>query len=254
VRSGKEAVCPPPQPYPPAMRLRFLVLALPLALAIPAAPVAQAGSGSATTPIGDISMSIPGGFFTEECTDFPYTIVITDASDDVQWDVDIRARRGSSSDRANGGTTDYGSGSFEDSLMICSGQGAGSWTATVTVQMRDTTDATAVYDRTMSIDFPVSLTETVTTIDNVRERSGKTKIRGTVLTTTGLSAPTAFGTATIKVKKSGRSWKKVGETQVDGDGEFRYTIDQTYDAGTKIRVVFGGTEESNASSSDAWTL
>ena len=115
-------------------------------------------------------------------------------------------------------------------------------------------DTTQVYDRTMTVEFTVSKAETETTITNVRERSGSTKVKGTVLTTTGLSDPTMFGEVTIKVKKSGGSWKTKGTEQVDEDGNFSVTIDRTYESGTKFKAVFGGTDEAKGSTSAVWEI
>ena len=237
------------------MRSATLALALPLALGLVAAPAALAGSAAVSSPIGSMTMVIDGGEFTEECTDFPYTVEVTGATRNVQWSAEIEATRSGSPSTVTGMSTDFGSGTFEDSLQVCSGvDGAGDWTAAVTVQFRDTTDTTKVYNRTMTIEFTVSKAESETTITNVRERSGSTKVKGTVLTTTGLSDPTMFGDVTIKVKKPGGSWKTKGTEQVDEDGNFSVTIDRTYESGTKFKAVFGGTDEAEGSTSSVWEI
>ena len=232
-----------------------LALSLGVALGFGMAPVALAGSGSTSTPIGSMAMTIDGGEFTEECTDFAYTVEVTGASSNVQWSAEIEATNDATGSTVTAMSTGMGSRTVEDAIMVCSGgDGAGDYTASVAVQMRDTTDTTKVYNRTMTIDFTVSKAETETTITNVRERSGDTKVKGTVLTTTGLSEPTMFGDVTIKVKKPGGSWKTKGTEQVDEDGNFSVMIGRTYETGTKFKAVFGGTDESTGSTSAVWTI
>ena len=236
------------------MRTR-LTLTLPLALSLMAAPAALAGSDSTATPIGSLAMTIDGGEFTEECTDFPYEIDVTGASGGVDWSAEIEASRSGGGSTPSAMTTGSGSGTFNESIQICSGvDGAGDYTATVAVRFSHPTDTTKVYDRTMTIEFTVSKAETETTITNVRERSGSTKVKGTVLTTSGLSDPTMFGDVTIKVKKPGGSWKTKGTEQVDEDGNFSVTIDRTYESGTKFKAVFGGTDEAKGSTSAVWEI
>lgn len=237
------------------MRSAALALTLPLALGLAAAPAAFAGSDSEATPIGTMEITIDGGEFTEECTDFPYTVDVTGAAGGVDWSAEIEASRSGGRSTPSAMTTGTGSGTVTDSIMICSGvDGAGDYTATVAVKFTHPTDTTSVYDRTMTIAFTVSKAESETTITNVRERSGSTKVKGTVLTTTGLSDPTMFGDVTIKVKKSGGSWKTKGTEQVDEDGYFSVTIDRTYESGTKFKAVFGGTDEAEGSTSSVWEL
>lgn len=231
-----------------------LSLSVGLALALGLAPSALAGSDSAVTPIGSMAMVIDGGEFTEECTDFPYVVEVTGATSDVQWSADIEATRSGSRSKIVEGITDFGSGTFEGELTVCSGvDGPGDYTAAVAVRLWDTTDSTKVFDRTMSIDFTVSKADSVTTITGVSERSGKTKVKGTVLTTSGLSDPTKFGEVTIKVKKPGGSWKTKGTQEVNSDGKFTLTISTTYPSGTKFKAVFAGTDESSGSTSAVWT-
>lgn len=237
------------------MRSAALALALPLALGLVAAPAALAGTDSVPTPIGSMEMTIDGGEFTEECTDFPYTVKVTGAAGGVYWSAEIEASRTGGRSTPSAMTTGTGSGTVTDSIMICSGgDGAGDYTATVAVKFTHPTDTTKVYDRTMTIDFTVSKAESETIITNVRERSGSTKVKGTVLTMTGLSDPTMFGDVTIKVKKSGGSWKTKGTEQVDEDGNFSVTIDRTYESGTKFKAIFGGTDESTGSTSSVWEI
>ena len=199
-------------------------------------------------------MTIDDGEFTEECTNFPYTVVVKDATDDVQWTADITATRDGSSSSVTGMSTDFGSGTFGDALLVCSGDGAGVWSATVRVRFSDTTDTTKVYNRSFTLDFTVSKAVSETTITRVKVASGETKVKGTVLTMTGLSDPTMFGDVTIKVKKSGGSWKNKGTTQVDADGNFKLAIGTEYAAGTKVKAVFAGTDEAKSSTSAVWTI
>ena len=243
--------------YPSAMRTKFALAAtIPLAVASLLAPAAAlAGTDMVSTPIGSMELTIDGGEFTEECTDFPYTVEVTGAGAGVDWSADIEASRSGGRSTPSAMSTGSGSGTVGGSIMICSGvDGAGDYTATVAVTFTHPTDTTKVYDRTMTIDFTVSKAETDTTITNVRERSGSTKVKGTVLTTSGLSDPTMFGEVTIKVKKSGGSWKTKGTEQVDEDGNFSATIDRTYESGTKFKAVFGGTDEAKGSTSSIWEL
>jgi hypothetical protein len=215
-------------------------------------PVAHADTNSVTAPIGTLQMTINGGAFTEECTDFPYTVVVTGALPRVQWSAEIDA------DRDGGGTvsgmlTDYGSGTFTGDLMICSGDGAGSWTATVDVRMADPADATAVYSRTMTIDFTISKASTATTITSVNLGSSRTKVTGTVLDSTGGSETTASGYVTVKVKKSGDTWREKGRVQVAEDGTWSLRIGKAYASGTQFKAVFEGTDEAKRSTSAVFT-
>ena len=215
-------------------------------------PAAQADTGSVTTPLGTLEMTLDDGVFSEECTDFPYEVVVTGASPDVQWSAEIDAERDGGGS-ARGMSTDLGSGTFDDELMICSSDGAGSWTATVQVMMRDTTDTTAVFNRTMTIDFTISKAATTTTITSVNLGSSKTKVKGTVLDAAGGSETTMFGYVTVKVKKSGGSWKSKGRTQVSEDGRWSLTISTSYAAGTKFKAVYEGSDEAKRSTSAVYT-
>jgi hypothetical protein len=213
---------------------------------------AQADTDSVATPLGTLEMTLDGGVFSEECTDFPYEVVVTGASPDIQWSAEIDAARDGGGS-ASGMSTGFGSGTFGEELMICSSDGAGSWTATVQVMMRDTTDTTAVFNRTMNIDFTISKATTTTTITNVNLGSSKTKVKGTVLDAAGGSETTMFGYVTVKVKKSGGSWKSKGRTQVSEDGRWSLTIATSYAAGTKFKAVYEGSDEAKRSTSAIYT-
>jgi hypothetical protein len=235
------------------MRIVSLALAAGLAAAsLLFAPAVSAASSSVTTPLGTLEMTIDGGAFTEECTDFPYTVVVSGALPRVQWTADIDAERtggGSVTDTVTG----FGSGTVTDDLQVCSGDGAGSWTATVAVRMADPADTTAVYDGTMTIDFTVSKATSSTTITSVSLGSSKTKVKGTVLDSAGGSDTTMFGYVTVKVKKSGDTWRDKGRVQVDEDGRWSLTIGKAYASGTKFKAVFGGTDEAKSSTSAVFT-
>lgn len=224
-----------------------------ITMAAVATPSASAGTGSVSTPIGALEMTLDGGDFTEECTDFGYSVVVTGATSDVQWSAEIAAERDGGGS-ASGMITDFGSGTFADDLMICSGDGAGSWTATVRVNMRDTTDTTAVYNRTMTLDFTISKAESVATISTVNVGSSKTKVKGTVIDTNGNTDTTMFGDVTVKTKKPGHSWKNHGTGQVGEDGSFTVTITKTYPEGTKFKVVFDGTDEAKSDTSAVFEI
>lgn len=231
------------------MKIAAVTLAAGLtACSLLAAPAVSAGSSSATTPIGSLEMTLDGGAFTEECTDFPYTVVVTGALPRMQWSAEIDAERDGGGS-ASAMLTDYGSGSFSGDLMICSGDGAGAWTANVSVRMADPADATAVYTRTMTIDFTISKATTATTITSVRLGSSATKVKGTALDSTGGSETTMFGYVTVKVKKSGDTWRDRGRVQVDEDGRWSLTIGKSYASGTKFKAVFEGTDEAKRSTS-----
>lgn len=212
---------------------------------------AHAGTSSVTTPLGTLEMTIEGGAFTEECTDFPYTVVVTGALPRVQWTADVDAERDGGGS-VTGMLTDFGSGTFTGDLMICSGDGAGAWTATAAVRMADPSDATAVYTRAMTIDFTVSKATSVTAITGVTRGSTKTKVSGTVLDATGGSETTAFGYVTVKVKKSGDTWRDRGRVQVDEDGRWSLSIGKAFPAGTKFKAVFAGTDEALRSTSSVY--
>jgi hypothetical protein len=215
-------------------------------------PAAHADTNSVTTPLGALEMTLDGGAFSEECTDFAYFVTVTGATPDVQWTAEIDAERDGGGS-VSGMVTDIGSGTFPEDLQICSSDGAGSWTATVQVMMRDTTDTTAVYNRTMTIDFIISKASTTTTITNVNLGSSRTKVKGTVLDAAGGSETTMFGYVTVKVKKSGGSWKSKGRTQVDEDGRWSLTIETSYATGTKFKAVYEGSDEAKRSTSAGYT-
>ena len=214
-----------------------------------ALPGALAGTSSVVTPIGSLEMTLKDGAFTQECTDFPYDVVVTDALPRVQWSAEIEAERDGGGS-VSGMLTAYGSGTFDSGLQICSGDGAGNWTATVSVRMADPADATAVYNRTMTLDFIISKATTTTTITRVTSGSSRTKVRGTVAD----AEVAMFGDVTVKVKKPSASWRTGGSGTVDEDGNFSVTIDRTYPAGTKVKVVFEGTDEAKKSTSAISTL
>lgn len=218
-------------------------------VAVLTAPAAQADTASVTTPVGSLEMTVDGGAFSEQCTDFPYDVIVTGALPRVQWSAEIEA------ERDGGGSvsvmlTDFGSGTFESDLQICSGDGAGAWTATVAVRMADPADATAVYTRTMTLAFTISKATTTTTITRVTSGSSRTKVKGTVAD----AQVAMFGDITIKVKKPGASWKTGGSGTVSEDGTFTVTIEKGYPTGTKVRAIFGGTDEALRSTSAVTTL
>ena len=231
------------------MKIVSLTLAAGLAVGtLLSAPTASAGTSSATTPLGTLEMTIDGGAFTEECTDFPYEVVVSDALPRVQWSAEIEAERNGGGS-VTGMLTDFGAGTFDGDLQICSGDGAGSWTVTVAVRMADPADATAVYNRTMTLEFTISKGTTTTTITRVNAGSSRTKVKGTVAD----AEVAMFGDVTIKVKKPSASWKTGGSGSVDEDGNFSVTIDKTYPAGTKFKAVFEGTDEAKSSTSSVFT-
>jgi hypothetical protein len=236
------------------MRLRAVgvVLGVGLATGVLAAPV-WAGSNEVTTPIGSLSLTIDGGAFTQECTDFPYEVVVTGASSEVQWSAEIEAT-GSRGAESSAMSTDFGSGTVEDTIMICSsgGTGHGTWTAAVSVQLRNTLDTTEVYNRAMELTFTVSKATSVATITSVSLGSVKTKVKGTVRDASGGSQTTMFGYVTIQAKKAGGSWRNKARVQVDEAGSFTATIDQAYAEGTKFKAVFAGTDEAKSATSATW--
>jgi len=223
-----------------------------LVLGTMAAP-AHAGSNEVSTPIGSLSVTIDGGVFTEECTDFPYEVVVTGASSEVQWSAEIEAT-GSRGAESSAMSTDFGSVTVEDTIMICSsgGTGHGTWTAAVSVQLRNTVDTTQVYNRSMELTFTVSKATSVSTITSVSLGSSKTKVKGTVRDASGGSQTTMFGYVTIQAKKAGGSWRNKARVQVDEAGRFTATIDQAYAEGTKFKAVFAGTDEAKSSTSATW--
>jgi len=230
---------------------------LPLALVVPASvwsvTPALADAGSASTPIGSMAVTIDGGEFTEECTEFPYQIVVTDAASDVQWSAEVSAtRRGGG--RVNGMETGYGSGTFTAALQICSGDGAGRWSARVAVHLAETSGSTRAYNRSLRLGFPISKATTTTTITGSAIRGGKTVVTGTVLDSSGGASTTKFGYVTIKVERPDGSWQRGGRKQVDAAGAFTVTVNRVLSSGTKLQAVFQGTEEAKASASADYTI
>ena len=209
----------------------------------------HADTRAVSSPIGSLEMTLDGGSFTEECTDFPYEVVVSDALPRVQWSAEIEAERDGGGS-VTGMLTDFGSGTFGGDLQICSGDGAGSWTATVAVRMADPADATAVYNRSMTLEFTISKATTRTTITRVNAGSSRTKVKGTVAD----AGVAMFGDVTIKVKKPSASWKTGGSGSVDEDGNFSVTIEKVYPAGTKFKAVFEGTDEAKRSTSAVSTI
>lgn len=209
-------------------------------------PTASADTASVSTPVGSLEMTIDGGSFTEECTDFPYEIVVTGALPRVQWSAEIDAER-SGGWSVSDSVTGMGSGTTSDDLMICTGDGAGAWTARVAVRMWDTSSATDVYDRTMTLEFTVSKAETTTTITSVSVRSSSTTVKGTVVDAAGGTETTAFGTVTVRVKAPGGSWTTRGSATVAADGTYRVSIGSKLRSGTKVKAVFSGTDASKRS-------
>ena len=235
------------------MRMRAVSVALGVGLAagLLAAP-AWAGSDEVETPIGSLSVQIDGGVFTEECTDFPYEVVVTGAAAEVQWSARIDAT-GSRGATANALTTGMGSQSVEGEIMICSsgGTGHGTWTAAVSVQLRNTVDTTEVFNRAMEVTFTVSKATSVVTITGITESSSATKVKGTVIDTNGNTATTMFGYVEVLVKKSGwTSWRSKGEGQVSENGRFTVKLNRAYPEGTKVKVKFRGTDEAKSATSD----
>lgn len=233
------------------MRIFSLALAAGLAAAsLLFAPAVSAGTASVVTGLGSVEMTIDGGTFTEECTDFPYTVIVTGPNIGVQWSTAIDAERDGGG-RVTDLLTDYGSGVFTDDIMICSGDGAGSWTANVTVKLW--VPGGFPVERTMAIDFAISKATSITTITSVNLGPTRTKMKGTVLDSTGGSETTMFGYVTVKVKKPGDSWRERGRVQVAEDGTWSLRLGKTYSSGTQFKAVFGGTEEARRSTSAVFT-
>lgn len=216
-------------------------------------PPAAAGTGSASTPIGSVTVTINGGSFTQECTDFPYEIVVSDASPDVQWTVRTNARRGSDG-RVGDTVTGLGSGTRTPDLQICSGDGAGRWNANVRIRLTDTRDTTRSFDRSVTIRFPISRATSTTTIGRASISGSRTVVTGTVLDATGGAETTAFGALTIKVQGSDGTWRSQGREQVNASGNFRVVIPRALATGTVIKAIFLGTEEAKPSESATTTL
>ncbi len=236
-------------------RATGLVLGVGLAASVLVAP-AWAGSGSVDTPIGSLAMTIDDGVFTEECTDFPYEIVVTGAAAEVQWSADIVATgsRGATSDAVS---TGMGSQTVAGDLMICSsgGTGHGTWTAVVDVQLRNTVDTTQVFNESVEVTFAISKATSVATITEIAASRTATKVKGTVIDTNGNTETMMFGYVEVMVKKSGwTSWRSKGEGQVSESGRFTVTLDRIYPAGTKVKVKFRGTDEAKATTSAISTI
>jgi hypothetical protein len=58
-----------------------------------------------------------------------------------------------------------------------------------------------------------------------------------------------FGYVTVKVKKSGDTWREKGRAQVSEDGTWTLKIDKAYASGTKFKAVFEGTDKAKRSTS-----
>ena len=231
----------------------FALTAIPtFFLAGPTAP-ATADTGSVPTPIGSVAVTINGGEFTEECTEFPYEIVVSDAAADVQWSVEVNARR-SGGGRVTDIVTGYGSTTSSADIQICSGDGAGRWTATARVRLSETSGSTRTFNRSMTLSFPVSKATTTTTIAGAAVSGSRTTVTGTVLDATGGAATTAFGYVTIKVQRSDGTWRMAGREQVTAAGSFRVVIGRALSPGTVLQAFFQGTQEAKRSTSAATTV
>lgn len=236
----------------------FALVPAVLAGSLLVAPAAMADTGTTTTPLGTLELTVDGGSFTEECTDFPYEVVVTGASADIQWSAEVDAE-GSRGATASAMSTGMGSGSGTDSLMICSSHdtGHGTWTADVAVMMRDTMDTTKVYNTSITVTFKITKAESVATVTDVivKESKDTTKVKGTVIDVNGHTATTMFGYVKIKVKKPGwSSWKEKGEGQVSSAGSYAVTLSKAYESGTKIKVKYKGSDEAKKATSAVWTI
>jgi len=221
-------------------------------LVLPPIP-ALADTSSVPTPIGSVAVTINGGEFTEECTDFPYEIAVSDAASDVQWSVEIDARRRGGG-RVSDMVTGYGTTTSPADLQICSGDGAGMWTATVRVRLAETSGATRSFNRSTTLRFPVSKATSTTTVSSASVAGSRTIVTGTVLDSAGSAATTQFGYVAVKVQRSDGTWKLSGREQVNGSGNFRITIARAVPSGTGIQVFFLGTEEAKRSESAVTTV
>ncbi|MFM8352911.1 MAG: hypothetical protein ACKN9D_17840, partial [Actinomycetales bacterium] len=189
----------------------------------------------------------------EECTQFPYEIVVADAASDVQWSVEVNARRGGGG-RVSDMVTGYGSGTTAANLQICSGDGAGRWTAAVRIRMAETSGSTRTLNRSLTLRFPISKATSTTTITGTSVSGSRTTVTGTVLDGAGSGATTAFGYVTIKVQRSDGTWQTRGREQVNSTGAFRVVIPRALTPGTVIQALFQGTQEAQRSASAATTL
>ncbi len=214
---------------------------------------AWADSGSAVTPIGSVAVTINGGEFTEECTEFPYEITVSDAASDVQWTVDVEARRRGGG-RVSDLVTGYGTTTTAADLQICSGDGAGPWTAAVRIRLAETSGSSRSFDRSFTLRFPISKATSTTTISSATISGSRTTVAGTVLDSAGAAATTQFGYITVKVQRADGTWRVSGRAQVNSSGNFRIIIGRAVPTGTAIQVFFQGTDEAKRSASAVTTV
>jgi len=233
--------------------LRFGVLGSVMAVSLVAASPALADTGSVPTPLGSVSVTINGGEFTEECTQFPYEIVVADAAPEVQWSVEVNARRGGGS-RVSDMVTGYGTSTTSANLQICSGDGAGRWTAAVRIRMADTSGSTRTFNRSLTLRFPISKATSTTTITGTSVSGSRTTVTGTVLDAAGSGTTTAFGYVTLKVQRSDGTWQTRGREQVNAAGTFRIVVPRALTPGTVMKALFLGTQEAQRSASVSTTL
>ena len=96
---------------------------------------------------------------------------------------------------------------------------------------------------------------TSTEISSIKEKPlGKTRVKGSVITSSGSSKEVKGGEVEVLVKKGSGNWKSKGSGKVERDGTFTITIDRTYAEGTKFKALFKGTDSADGSKSTTYTL
>jgi hypothetical protein len=131
--------------------------------------------------------------------------------------------------------TGYGSGTFPAALRICSGDGAGRWSAPGGRAPGSTSGSTRAYDRSMRLGFPISKATTTTTITGTAIRGGKTVVTGTVLDGGGGAATSKFGYVAIKVERPDGSWQRGGRSRSMPQAPSPSTVDQCCHRGRSSR-------------------
>jgi len=197
-----------------------------------------------------MQVSIDGGTFDDECTEFPVSVAVTGTGGDAEWSADITAVGPEGSVTAN--ESGNGDGVATTYLEVCAADGAGTWSATIAAEFistRGSAEVRPVRRATLGVTFEVSQATTETTISLVRIRSGVTRVQGNVIASHGGNNLVGGESVKIRAKKPGKSWKDYVTGTTDADGDFSLDVMQELPEGTKIKAVFIGTDAAEKSTS-----
>lgn len=204
---------------------------------------AVAGTTTGSTSLGMATVAVPNRTWTSyDCQSIPITATVTGTrSSDVDWDIELDARRAGSGS-TNSSAYLYGSGnsSDRDSFYLCPFEGSGRYDVTGTVDFIDWRSY-AEASAPLATSFTMSKMSTTATITKIRKPRWGTKVIGTVKARSAtLGAIGAQGKVVVKAKKPGKRWVRVAWTYPNDLGRYVAATYKKYPKGTRFKANYRG--------------